>query len=298
MLLSWNPATDNVTPQGMIQYLIYRATTSGGQDFNSPTYTPPAGATSSTATGLAPETTYYFVVRAKDERGNTENNSIQLSATTLPTPRAAIRVTKSCINALAPGQPIRISAIVENTGNEPLDNITCVDNPPTALSQIPVLLEPGASVEVTGSYVAEESPSTDILTCSGMGVRSATMVKHSSSATCRINTSPALTVVKTCTAAWIYEYYEYTVRVDITATVTNTGNETIEGITCTDTPAVTFAVQPGTLAPGQSATITGSYFPEEYLNSYSDTIECSGIGAISGTSVKAGAGATCQLRIP
>ena len=44
--LSWDPASDDVTPQKKIVYDVYQATTSGGEDFSTPTYTTGPGATS------------------------------------------------------------------------------------------------------------------------------------------------------------------------------------------------------------------------------------------------------------
>ncbi|NOZ69991.1 MAG: fibronectin type III domain-containing protein, partial [Deferribacteres bacterium] len=81
--LTWNAATDNVTASSNIVYLIYLSTTSGGQNFQTPNYTTAAGATSYAVTGLNSSTTYYFVVRAKDEAGNVDNNTVEVSATTL-----------------------------------------------------------------------------------------------------------------------------------------------------------------------------------------------------------------------
>ena len=80
--LSWTAATDDVTPSSGIVYLIYFSTTSGGQDFQTPNYTTAAGATTYAVTGLSSSTTYYFVVRAKDEAGNVDTNTAEVSATT------------------------------------------------------------------------------------------------------------------------------------------------------------------------------------------------------------------------
>ncbi len=84
MALSWLPATDNVTPQDKIQYLIYMATTSGGQNFSTPTFTTSLGATTYTVTGLSPETMSCYVVRAMDEVGNQETNTKELCVATTP----------------------------------------------------------------------------------------------------------------------------------------------------------------------------------------------------------------------
>ncbi len=86
--LTWTAATDNVTLQSNIVYLIYVSTTSlVGQDLSTLSYyTTAAGATSFSVTGLTSLTTYYFVVKAKDEAGNVDTNPVELSevsATTL-----------------------------------------------------------------------------------------------------------------------------------------------------------------------------------------------------------------------
>src|SRR5438876_11756278 len=50
--LSWDPATDNITPSRRIVYDVYQAEMSGAEDFSTPTYTTPAGATSFTTPPL------------------------------------------------------------------------------------------------------------------------------------------------------------------------------------------------------------------------------------------------------
>lgn len=80
--LSWTAATDDVTPSSAILYLIYMSMTSGGQDFSAPSFTTVAGATTRTVTGLSSSTTYCFVVRAKDEAGNIDSNTVERCATT------------------------------------------------------------------------------------------------------------------------------------------------------------------------------------------------------------------------
>jgi hypothetical protein len=80
--LSWNPATDNLTSQSGIYYLVFVAQTQGGENFSSPSLTTDPGATSLNITGLNPSTTYYFVVRAVDGHGNRDGNTDERSATT------------------------------------------------------------------------------------------------------------------------------------------------------------------------------------------------------------------------
>jgi len=75
--LSWDPASDNVTPTKKIVYDIYQATTSGGEDFSAPTYTTSPGATSFATPQLATDAQFYFVVRARDEAGNRDANKVE-----------------------------------------------------------------------------------------------------------------------------------------------------------------------------------------------------------------------------
>jgi CARDB len=75
--LSWEPATDNVTPPDEISYLVYEASAAGGEDFSTPTYTTPPGATSFTTPLLPDNVLHYFVVRATDTAGNRDANHVE-----------------------------------------------------------------------------------------------------------------------------------------------------------------------------------------------------------------------------
>jgi len=93
--LQWNPASDNRSAAAKIVYLIYMSTTSGGENFAIPSFTTTEGATSFTANGLTPNTTYYFVGRARDEAGNMDTNTVEKSATTLALPLSVSPPTAS-----------------------------------------------------------------------------------------------------------------------------------------------------------------------------------------------------------
>ncbi len=80
--LGWSAATDDFTDPGDMVYLVYRASTSGGQSFDTADYTTSAGVTSCQVTGLEDGEIHYFVVRAQDEAGNTDTNTDELSAAT------------------------------------------------------------------------------------------------------------------------------------------------------------------------------------------------------------------------
>src|SRR5438093_7869972 len=75
--LSWDPATDNRSPSQRIVYDVYQAAKPGTEDFSTPTYTTPAGATSFTTPPLPTDTYFYFVVRARDQAGNSDSNTVE-----------------------------------------------------------------------------------------------------------------------------------------------------------------------------------------------------------------------------
>ena len=75
--LSWDPATDNVTPSRKIVYEVYQAATAGSEDFSMPTYTTVRGVTSFDTPQLPTDKYFYFVVRARDRAGNEDSNTIE-----------------------------------------------------------------------------------------------------------------------------------------------------------------------------------------------------------------------------
>jgi hypothetical protein len=75
--LSWQSATDNVTPSSKIVYSVYQATTAGGEDFSQPTYTTAAGVSAFDTPQLSAAKTFYFVVRARDQAGNEDSNTVE-----------------------------------------------------------------------------------------------------------------------------------------------------------------------------------------------------------------------------
>jgi len=74
--LTWQAATDDVTPSSQIVYDIFVAHAPGGEDFSHPTWTTPPGATTYTTPNLPSEGTY-FVVRARDQAGNEDQNKVE-----------------------------------------------------------------------------------------------------------------------------------------------------------------------------------------------------------------------------
>src|SRR5262249_51234916 len=80
--LNWNAATDDYTSQSAVLYDIYMSSTKGGQAYGAPSFTTPAGATNYQITDLTPGTKYYFVVRARDEVGNQDTNTVEIDGST------------------------------------------------------------------------------------------------------------------------------------------------------------------------------------------------------------------------
>lgn len=74
--LAWIPATDPATPSSEIVYDIYYSPTSRGENYSSPSWTTAPGATGFTVylTNIGPA---YFVVRARDQAGREDGNTVE-----------------------------------------------------------------------------------------------------------------------------------------------------------------------------------------------------------------------------
>jgi hypothetical protein len=81
--VTWAAATDALTDPKNILYNVYVATTTGNENYGTPTVTSPAGTTSLLVGGLTPNTPYFFVVRAQDSAGLMDANTVE--QTTSPT---------------------------------------------------------------------------------------------------------------------------------------------------------------------------------------------------------------------
>ncbi len=96
--LAWTAATDNDSMSGNIAYAVYVSDTSGGEDFSSPYLVTPAGAEGATLTNVVPDQKHFWVVRAVDQAGNEDDNTVEKSAspsdTTAPRFAGVTRVTE------------------------------------------------------------------------------------------------------------------------------------------------------------------------------------------------------------
>ena len=88
-VVTWSPATDDSTPAYQMKYNVHTAETAGAV-FTTPLKTDTfTGTLVGYVTGLDPTKTYYFGVRAEDQAGNEETNTVVLSSapqTAVPNP--------------------------------------------------------------------------------------------------------------------------------------------------------------------------------------------------------------------
>lgn len=131
--LVWDPATDDASAEERIAYAVYAATEPGAQDFSSPVSVSPSGALGALISGLTPSTDYYFVVRAVDEAGNEDENTIEVPAETddqkapsfagiaqlaAPTSRSLLLDWKPATDRGTPSGAIRYNSYVAATPGE------------------------------------------------------------------------------------------------------------------------------------------------------------------------------------
>lgn len=75
--LTWDAATDPVTPSSQIVYEIFVASSAGGENYATPTYTTSPGATSFRTPAMPRGGTVYFVVRARNAAGREDSNTVE-----------------------------------------------------------------------------------------------------------------------------------------------------------------------------------------------------------------------------
>ncbi|HEY2512014.1 MAG TPA: fibronectin type III domain-containing protein [Polyangiaceae bacterium] len=79
LLITWQPATDAITPSSLLVYDVFVGTKAGGENFAAPTVTSPPGATSVVVDGLVAGSTYYAVVRARNQAKLSDTNTVETS---------------------------------------------------------------------------------------------------------------------------------------------------------------------------------------------------------------------------
>ncbi len=243
----------------------------------------------------------------------------------------SLEVIKNCVVAFLGGDhaDVTISGTVENTGDVPLANVTVIDSEFGALS-FPTTLAVGSGkqnfsktlsvayadlapsvsapdgngvVTVTLNHSDEVTAEGDVLASDQSVLDSA---EHSDTATCSDTFTSGIDVQKDCTVALDFDEVtgKIVVRVDVSAEVTNLGDETLTNVQLTDVPAVTFSGVVSPLVKGASFTATGEYFPSttdggnnENPGSamFTDTVDVDADGAFSSLSASDSNSATCDL---
>jgi predicted phage tail protein len=157
--LDWTAASDDTSAAADITYLIHEATTAGGQDFAMPGYTTAPGATSFTVTGLPVSATRYYVVRARDQAGNIDANTVEVSATTLETGDE----TAPTFAGLETASPVGSTA-VQLSWTPATDDVS----PPEAI-RYRVYVATTSGAQDFGSPAAESAAGATELLVSGLG---------------------------------------------------------------------------------------------------------------------------------
>lgn len=80
--LSWAPGADDKTPAEQLIYDVFEGGVPGGEVFQTPRASSAPGALSVLVTDLTPDTTLYWVVRARDQAGNHDANVLEASGKT------------------------------------------------------------------------------------------------------------------------------------------------------------------------------------------------------------------------
>jgi len=112
--VTWEAASDNVSPASDISYLVYRSSTSGNQNFTAPYAATPPDRLSFMDKGAIGS--WWYVVRARDSSGNIETNTTEAWTGTVPAP-------VSYVAELAPILDLSCAIGGCHTGSTPAGNL-------------------------------------------------------------------------------------------------------------------------------------------------------------------------------
>jgi uncharacterized repeat protein (TIGR01451 family) len=228
----------------------------------------------------------------------TDTDTATCTVLTLP----QIVVTKVCTpGVLRPGDLLTYSGSVSNAGNITLVNVTVVNNHDGGTLTLSGngILAPGEMAGYTASYIVPaDFCGSDTVTASGSDYCSDAPVANSVTTTCPITTTPRITVTKNCPLVPTPRGGLLT----YTGSVSNAGNVTLVDVFVVDhyqTDCYTWTngpvIGPITLAPGASATFSGSYAAPMSCCQVMDTVTASGQDRCSGSNVMETATAICPL---
>jgi uncharacterized repeat protein (TIGR01451 family) len=213
----------------------------------------------------------------------------------------AIDVTKTCPQSVPFGEDVTFTITVKNTGNEPLTGVSVTDDllggDITAAFSIPDPMPVGVlySHQFTYSPGADEDPVQNSVTATGFGADSQVKAEDTASCETDVTHAPALEVTKECP-----QTVPFGEDITYTITVTNTGNEALEGVTVNDTLLGDITDQfdvdfSGSFGVGEVATATVTYSPGADEDPVSNTVTVAGTGADSGA--EASGEASCRTDV-
>jgi hypothetical protein len=155
--LSWQPASDASGPRNVITYLVYTASSSGGQDYTHPMQVTEPGQTSVLLTDLDAGTTYYVVIRAMDQSGNVDANVVEQSASTYSA-QTVLYVdvntgadTPDCGGETNPCRTIT-SALVKSSNDQTI-RVARGTYDKTTGESFPLILKPGTRLIGEGDWI-------------------------------------------------------------------------------------------------------------------------------------------------
>ena len=228
--------------------------------------------------------------------------SATANCTTDITHEPGILVVKECPASAPFGEDVTFTITVTNTGNEPLENVIVTDEllggDITAdfgfADPFPVGGE--ASAEFTYTPGADEDPVENSVTASGDGVDSGDTVTSTDACETDITHVPGIAVTKSCP-----ELVGAGEAISYTITVSNTGNEALEGVTVVDTLlgdiTAEFEFDDPFPVDGE-ATAVVSYTPGAGEDPVTNTVTASGTGEDSGVQASASASCTTDVSNP
>ena len=214
--------------------------------------------------------------------------SPQQNVMVVPPPKCEL--TKHCLNATnITGNAVVVtySGTVSNSGVTTLTNLTILNDQPAPNTTVFTInsLAVGQSATFTNSYTNSFNlcgPWTDVLTVTGKDILTCP-VSNSSTDTCSIVYSPAITVTKQCPTNLVAPGGLLT----FTGSVSNSGNAVLTNVMVyNDQPAAgTLLIGPITLGLGAMTNFTASYnVPVDSCGPYVDTLTARGT-SLCGASV-------------
>jgi uncharacterized repeat protein (TIGR01451 family) len=208
----------------------------------------------------------------------------------------AIQVTKVCpTTPVRPGQQLVYSGTVANVGDVTLTNVTVVADQPAPNTVIFTVasLAPGAVRTFTGSYLAP----TNCSTTSGVLATGTSLcgvqVSSTASSACPILTTPQIRIAALCSTNVIHPGG----AVSYSGTVSNTGDVALKNVAVvSDQPAPNTTVfTVASLAPGASASFSGSYTAPADACTVTANLVASGSDLCTAQVVNQAASAICTV---